>query len=273
MEKCACKSRTPKDSSAKECGCKSGKKKKIASHLLFSSKIKSMNIHSKVGQLQDLRIEEANQTHRVVKIDELANSTYILRLEKNGRIFRSGQYVALNVPNDIQSRHYSIYSSEQNETLDFLIKEVDNGTVSSALHKLNVGDKIIVDGPWGHFRLKPSDVENKKFLFIASGTGISPFHSFIKSHTNLNYKLIHGVRYGNERYEMNEYPKKNYISCTSRDKQGDFHGRVTDYLKSNPVEQGTLCYLCGNNLMIDDVHAILRSQGISNSDIFAEIFF
>jgi ferredoxin-NADP reductase len=274
MGKCACKSKSAGDVDVaeKSCGCKSKKNKKQPL-LLLSNQINAMQITKQATEAQKIRLEEIEQLHEVVKIDELPNATYILRLARKDRPFRSGQYVALNVPGDIQSRHYSIYSGENSDTLDFLIKEVEQGAVSVTLHNLKVGDKVLVEGPWGHFRVKPSDAESKKFLFIASGTGISPFHSFIKSYPNLNYKVLHGIRNGADMYEKEEYPQDRYIACTSRDKTGNFYGRVTDYLKQNPVEKGTLCYLCGNNLMIDDVHSILRSQGIPNNDIFAEIFF
>ncbi len=274
MGKCGCKSKSAEDVDVaeKSCGCKTKKNKKQPL-LLLSNTIDAMQIGKQISEAQRIRVEEIEQLHKVVRVDELPNATYILRLDKKDRIFRSGQYVALNVPGDIQSRHYSIYSGENSDTLDFLIKEVDNGSVSVALHNLKTSDKVLVEGPWGHFRVKPADAASRKFLFIASGTGISPFHSFIKSFPAMDYQLVHGVRHGEDRYEMNEYPKGKYISCTSRDSSGTFKGRVTDYLKANPVESGTLCYLCGNNLMIDDVHAILRSQGIPNNDIFAEIFF
>jgi len=273
MGKCSCKSNAAADTiiEEKSCGCKSKNKKKPL--LLVSNPIDAMQITKLISETIEVNVEEIEKQHQVVRVEELPNATYILRLEKKDVTFRSGQYFSLNIPGDIQARHYSIYSGENNETLDFLIKEVDDGIVSVKLHHLKPGDKVLIEGPWGHFRVKPNDVESKKFLFIASGTGISPFHSFIKSHPNLDYKLIHGVRNGSDRYEMGEYPKERYVACTSRDKSGDFYGRVTDYLKANPVEQGTLCYLCGSNQMIEDSISILQSQGIKGSDIYTEIFF
>jgi ferredoxin/flavodoxin---NADP+ reductase len=269
MGKCACKTRTSAntDTKNKSCGC--SKKQP----LLASNPTEAMQAARQLGDIRQIQLEEKEHLHQVVRVDELPNATYIIRLEKKNLELRSGQYMALNIPGGIQSRHYSIYSGENNETLDFLIKEIDDGVVSVKLHQLKPGDKVLAEGSWGHFRVKPSDAEAKKFLFIASGTGISPFHSFIKSYPNLDYKLVHGVRYGSDRYEKDEYPTERYVACTSRDKSGDFHGRATDYLNANPAEPGTLCYLCGNNQMIEDAIAILRAQGVSSSDIYTEIFF
>lgn len=275
MEKCRCKStvKTSKEKQrGKQCTCKSADKTSSFQYLVYKDLKSTMQSSEQIKDVQYIKQGNGENLHMVVFIDELPNSTYILSLEKNGIQYRSGQYVAIGIPGDIQSRHYSIYSGESNDTLDFLIKEVDNGMVSSALHNLKKGDKVIVEGPWGHFRIKPSDL-NKKFLFIATGTGISPFHSFIKTYPQLDYKLVHGVRTGEDCYEKHEYSNSKYISCTSRDKKGDFHGRVTEYITANPADPNTLCYLCGNNLMIEEMHTILRSQGVTNENILTEIFF
>ena len=32
------------------------------------------------------------------------------------------------------------------------------------------------------------------------------------------------------------YPGERHVLCTSRDQEGDFHGRVTDYLRSKKTE-------------------------------------
>ncbi|WP_320052141.1 FAD-binding oxidoreductase [uncultured Acetobacteroides sp.] len=269
MGKCACQTRTTAktDTPKKRCGCNSKQP------LLASNPAAAMQAAGQLADICRIAPEEQEHLHQVVRVDELPNATYLIRIEKKGLEPRSGQYMALSVPGDIQTRHYSIYSGENDETLDFLIKEVDDGIVSVKLHQFKPGDKVLVEGPWGHFRVRPSDVGTKRFLFVASGTGISPFHSFIKSYPGLDYQLLHGVRYGNDRYGMDEYPKKRYVACTSRDGEGDFRGRVTDYLKANRVEPGTLCYLCGNNQMIEDAIAILQSQGIKESEIYTEIFF
>ncbi|MGI6756413.1 MAG: hypothetical protein ACOX32_00640 [Bacteroidaceae bacterium] len=54
---------------------------------------------------------------------------------------------------------------------------------------------------------------------------------------------------------------------------GDFKGRVTDYLRQNPVNPDTLCYLCGNCDMIHEVFDILEEQGVKSDNIFTEVYF
>ena len=213
------------------------------------------------------------RSHKVIELRNLTSSTYIIKMEKNDFNFKTGQYITLGFSGSIDRREYSIYSSEQDDFLEVLIKEVDSGLVSKKLKRCKPGDFLDVDGPFGHFSLKDEEISKKKFLFIATGTGISPIHSFVATHPNMDYKLLHGVRNEEEAYERESYHNGNYILCTSREESGDFHGRVTEYLKQNPVPSDTVCYLCGNCHMIYEAYDILEKQGISLGPIHTEVYF
>ncbi|MCD4729700.1 MAG: hypothetical protein K8R74_03805, partial [Bacteroidales bacterium] len=185
----------------------------------------------------------------------------------------AGQNLNLGIAGDVEKRDYSIYSDENDAYLEVLVKEVEDGLVSKQMKSLQSGDKLEVDGPFGFFTLKTEELDSKKYLFIASGTGIAPFHSIAQTHPNLNFKLIHGVRYSNEAYEKEHYPSDSYVSCVTKDNSGDFKGRVTDYLKVNPVDKDTLCYLCGNVNMIYDAFDVLKEQGVPSGNLHAEVYF
>ena len=210
----------------------------------------------------------------VRSIRELTPSAYVLQFDRSNIPFRAGQHILLGQKGDLQAREYSIYSAEQDEFFEVLIKEVREGTVSKQLKRLKPGDPINFENPVGYFVLQDEDIKKRKFLFIASGTGIAPFHSYIRSYPNLDYKLLHGVRYADEAYEKEAYSKDRLILCTSRDEKGDFQGRVTDYLRQNPVEEkDTLCYFCGNCEMIHEAYDILLKQGMPSGNLFAEVYF
>ncbi|BAX82301.1 ferredoxin--NADP reductase [Labilibaculum antarcticum] len=213
------------------------------------------------------------RSQKVIEIRNLTDSTYIIRMEKKDFTFKTGQYITLGFSGSIDRREYSIYSSEDDIFLEVLIKEVENGLVSKKLKRCKVGDYLDVDGPFGHFSLEESEIGEKKFLFIATGTGISPIHSFVKTHPEMDFQVLHGVRIEEEAYEKESYANGKYILCTSRDKSGNYHGRVTDYLLKNPIPSDTVCYLCGNCHMIYEVYDILEKQGISLGPIHTEVYF
>jgi ferredoxin--NADP+ reductase/benzoate/toluate 1,2-dioxygenase reductase subunit len=217
--------------------------------------------------------DPASQSLRkVLSVNDITASTYVLRIERNGMDFKAGQYISAGIPGKNQLREYSIFSPEDADHIEILVKEVEDGTVSRQLHRLREHDQIEVDGPFGFFTL-PDDAAERKFLFIASGTGISPFHSLVKSYPGIDYKLIHGVRYGDEAYASDAFDKDRHVLCTSRDDSGDFRGRVTAWLMENPVSPDTLCYLCGNCDMIYDAFDILEAQGLPPSNLHAEVYF
>ncbi len=209
-----------------------------------------------------------------MEIKNLTESTYILRIEKSDFQFKAGQYLVLNIPGEHNGREYSIYSSEDAPYIDLLIKEVDNGETSKELKHLKIGTKVEIAGPFGFFVLrdiKPSEIPH--FTFVATGTGVSPFHSIILSNRDLDFELIHGVRYGYEAYDSKDYANDRYKLCTSRGQGANYFGRVTQYLKDKGINTKSIYYICGNSGMVNEVTEYLEQKGIIPENIHTEVFF
>lgn len=236
-----------------------------------------MSNNTETKNLQVISGNKQNDTDNIVTLLEtrqVSDSAYVLRFNRKNFDFEPGQYLTLGVLDTRQTREYSIYSSVKDEALEVLIKEVEDGFLSLKFKKIKVGDQLLVDGPFGFFNIEAEELKTKKFLFVATGTGISPFHSMIKSYEGkIDYTLLHGVRNIEEAYDREEYDKDRYILCTSRGNKGDYKGRVTDYLKEHDVDNETLVYLCGNSEMIYDVYDILMSKGMSSDNIRTEVYF
>ena len=211
----------------------------------------------------------------IISIRSLTDSTYILRFERKDMKFIAGQYIVVGVQSSKQKREYSIYSPVNVPYLEVIIKEVDNGFLSRKLKQVHPGDVVDIEGPFGYFVLDEKLLTERKYLFISSGTGISPFHSIILSYPGINYRLLHGVRHLSEGYDRDNYENGNYIQCVSQEAGGDFHGRVTEYLLKNKkdIDPDSWVYLCGNSVMIDDAYSILEKMGIQSNRIHAEVYF
>jgi ferredoxin-NADP reductase len=220
-----------------------------------------------------MRLLLRRAVHKVLGVELLAEHSFALRLERNGVQFIPGQCFNLGLPSAAVNREYSSYSGVGEQELHFLIREVEGGEVSPRLKALRPGDEVEVDGAYGQFTLDTTKIATHLFYFIATGTGIAPFHCFVKSYPNLEYRIVHGTRSNLEAYNRKDYPADRYINCTSRDASGDFHGRVTEYLLAHPPARGAIYYLCGNRNMINDVYDILRDRDISSSHIITEVFF
>jgi len=210
--------------------------------------------------------------HKIIGMRDFGAGSYVLRMDRCNLDFEAGQYIIAGLPNGIHRREYSVYSSPSDDFLEILIKEIDGGQVSSELHRLSVGDKVNLEGAFGYFRISVDDL-SAPFLFIATGTGISPFHSFTGYYPDLDFRLIHGIRYLEERYDYADYGEARVFSCVSREEGGSYHGRVTGWLEENSIPEDCMVYLCGNSGMVDEVYRILAFRGFSADMIHAELYF
>lgn len=211
--------------------------------------------------------------HTVLAVISLTPETFIIRLDRKNFRFESGQYVVIRIPDENKGREYSIFSGTEDDYLDFLVREIPAGEFSRYLRNLKPGSELDVEGPKGFFILDEKTKNGHPVLMIATGTGISPFHSYLKSYSNLNYRIIHGVHFADEAYGRDTFLPENYLLCTSRHDKGDYFGRVSYYLKENPVDPNLICYLCGNSDMIDEVTTILESYSLPAENIRTEVFF
>jgi ferredoxin/flavodoxin---NADP+ reductase len=211
--------------------------------------------------------------HKVINIRNISPSTYAIRVERKNITFKAGQCFNLGVKSSGVNREYSIYSGESDPFLEFLVKEVKGGAVSPSLRKVQAGEEVELHGPYGSFILNLDQVAQSPFLFIGTGTGIAPFHSFVQSFPDLEYNLVVGIRTFVEQYDIADYDTSRLAWCVSRESGEGFNGRVTTYLKGIKLDPKSVCYLCGNQRMIHDVYDLLRENGISGDQIFTEAFF
>lgn len=219
----------------------------------------------------DIKIDES--FYKIEEIRHLTGETFSLKLPRARFPFQAGQHLSLGIHGDYQSREYSIYSGENDANLEVLVKEVDNGYFTPKLRKLNAGDLVEIHGPFGKFGMEAKAAGTGKFVFIASGTGIAPFRSMVRTYPEIDYTLIHGVRLATEAYDRHEYAADRYVLCTSRDTNGTYQGRVTGYLKNCTFAPETDFYLCGNSDMIFDALEILKEKGFERDQIHCEVYF
>jgi ferredoxin--NADP+ reductase len=219
--------------------------------------------------------------HRVLSVRPLSPLAFLLRLERGTMEFQPGQYMRLAVPGLPAQREYSVYSAPGEPFLELLIREMPGGLLSPRLRRCRPGEALEVEGPFGEFLLPGGDPRrglSGAFLFVATGTGVAPFHCFARSHPGLDYLLLHGVARSSELYGAADFEVDRILPCLSREQVGrgqggTFAGRVTDFLRAHLPEPERLCYLCGGCDMIYEVFATLRRQGVPAERVFAEVYF
>jgi ferredoxin--NADP+ reductase len=211
-------------------------------------------------------------SYKVIENIRLSEKTYRLRTNRPPTPIKAGQCFSVGTRDLAINREYSMYSAADDPFVDFLIREVEDGIVSPRLANCQIGDEVEIGGPYGEFCLKPEDVDTKDFVFLASGTGIAPFHSFVRSYPRLRYRIFHGIRFDDEQYEADHYNVDSYVPCISRPNIGSGM-RVPDRLKQEDLNPQSLYYLCGNRSMIIDTVTVLREKGVPGGSIYMETFF
>ncbi len=197
-----------------------------------------------------------------------------LQLERKNVQFEPGHCMALCM-DDIESRPYSIASGTEEQLLRFLIRRVPQGLVSNWLAERRPGDQVQVSEPFGWFQPGRS-VEGEQCVFIATGTGVAPFLSYLRSKPKqLPMACLYGVSMAIEAFALEELGAlPNFQLAVSREKSaGNFHGRVTDLLEQLPLGPQIHFYLCGLDVMIDEVSNWLERHNIDYTQIHREVFF
>ena len=212
--------------------------------------------------------------HKVLSVTALTEATSLIRFSREGLDFRAGQFLLLGLPGG-DLREYSIFSRPQDDWLEILVRVIPDGAVSSQLVRLSRGDAIQVQGVQGAFVVDEA-TKNKPLLFVATGTGIAPYHSIVGAHADISYQLYHGVRFAHECYVKEAFDPDRYHPCLSReqDEKGRaYNGRVTQLLANTAIGNETECYLCGSCDMIYEMFALLQQKGIPRAQIHTETYY
>jgi len=216
-----------------------------------------------------------NEMMTVRQVRWIGDEVFELSLEREGLVFVPGDCLALFAADGRVSRPYSIASGIHDECVRFVIRHMPGGVVSSFLSSRKSGDAVRVSPPFGWFRPGENFTE-RPFVFIATGTGIAPFLAFLRSYPELKpAQLFYGVRNVKDLCEpewlLTRAPAK---IAVSREKAEPYHhGRITTLLAASPVSADTDFYLCGLDVMIDEVTVMLEQRGIDITRIHRECFF
>jgi ferredoxin-NADP reductase len=211
--------------------------------------------------------------HLVQGVRHLTATTFVIRIDRHAFRALAGQHVTLGPHQFAINREYSIYSPPDEPYLEFIIKARPGSETARALQQARPGDEVDLAGPYGEFLIADPADRTRRYLFVATGVGIAPFHCFVRHYPGLDYRLIHGVSRLEDRYELADYERSRTVACVSREEGGDFKGRVTDYLRTHAVEPDRLCYICGHSAMVANVYDLLRGQGVPSDNLLTETFF
>lgn len=212
------------------------------------------------------------ETVSVINNQEIAPGIYSITFRKFFD-FIPGQVVKITTHADLEPRLYSIASGVNDEDIQLVYDIKPEGELTNILKNLHSGSELMVSLPFGQFTCTDDNA-----WWIATGTGIAPFYSMMRSGRVQNITLIHGVRNFQHFLFQNEFSgnlQANYKRCCSASRvEGVFYGRVTEYIRNlEKLPPKTSYYLCGSAEMVVDVRDLLIEKGVDYGRIFSEIYF
>ncbi|MCE9615738.1 MAG: hypothetical protein K8T26_15830 [Lentisphaerae bacterium] len=213
---------------------------------------------------------------RVISNRLITQDLFALTLERASVSFQPGDCVALANP-ALDSRPYSMASGTGEDGLRFYIRRMSGGAVSAWLATRQPGDTVDVSPPFGWFRPAQSGPDVAARVFIATGTGVAPFLSALRSDPDCRpLALLYGARVLADVVELPYIAERCplTLAISRENAPPHHHGHVTDLLDRLPPQPpGTHYYMCGLNAMVDAVGAVLTARGVPFTHLHREVFF
>jgi ferredoxin--NADP+ reductase len=208
---------------------------------------------------------------RIANHTEISPDVFLLSVERRFD-FQPGQTVKVGLSGIAEPRIYSICSGNRDPELSILYNIKDDGELTPRLAKLKPGDEVEISEPGGGF-IGTSDPS----VWIATGTGVAPFYSMLRSGMGKGQILLHGVRRADQFYFSNDWKNtlgENYHRfCSGEVVNGIPHGRVNQWLETAELSNDRNWYLCGQASMCVEVRDLLIARGIPFGKILTEIYF
>jgi ferredoxin-NADP reductase len=211
----------------------------------------------------------------------------IVRLDLGGRAFEysAGQAVLVARQRYWPRKPYSVASAPEDarrdDGLELLIGVDDEGEAGAHL-SLATGAPVDVEGPVGTFTF-PSNPAERRFVFIAGGTGIAPLRAMLRHALTIAHRdigLFYSAR-GPDEFayepefralaESGQIQLRQTVTRASDAVWSGSRGRLNrDALGELVHDPATLCFVSGPPGLVEEIPPVLTELGIPRTRIRLE---
>ena len=222
---------------------------------------------------------------RVVGQRQWNDRLYSLYIDAEIAPYEAGQFakLGLEISGEIIGRPYSLVNPPDRRPLEFYYIRVPDGPLTSALVKLQQGDRILVSPRANGFMIIDEVPQSRHLWLMATGTGVGPFLAMldtpklwqrfekvvlvyaVRTLSELSYqqRIADVVARHGERFA--------YVPFISRE-VSDFAmpGRIPDAIVDHRLEtraglllaaEDSQVMMCGNPQMVEDTMQVLIERG------------
>jgi NAD(P)H-flavin reductase len=197
--------------------------------------------------------------------------------------YRAGQYVTL-VRDDGLARSYSIASLPGSGPLEFHVRVLPHGRMSTWLATAPIGSRVELRGPAGECYYSPGQLD-QPLILAGTGTGLAPLWGILRDALKHGHRgairLLHGARVGAGLYHVEQleqlaaaHPNVDYSACvlepdSSKALQGSLDTVLLDRVRSFA---GHGVFLCGDPDLVLRMKRQIFLGGARLQDIRADAF-
>ncbi len=215
---------------------------------------------------------------KIISIQPVTHDVKCFRVEKpSGYQFQPGHAtdLSINKPGmEEKTRPFTFTALTSKPYLEFTIKRyADRHGVTDQLHQLVPGDELILRDSWGAIEYKGPG------YFIAGGAGITPFIAILRSLYQAGKTAGNQLFFSNKtaadiiyEQELLKILGMNAVFILTRDeKTGYQKGRINEaFIKANISDYKKHFYVCGPDIMVNEIVDILQKSGASMDTLIFE---
>ena len=194
------------------------------------------------------------------------DDVYTFFFDKKDVAYEAGQYAHLLIEGETREvRELSFASAPSEDNLMLTMHVGSNTEFKNKMSKLSEGDEVSLFKIKG--KLEFPQVNEKSYVFLSGGVGITPFRSILKENKEKDLRIdLVQVQRGDFLFKNElESLVNNYYSISPE----NFDDEITNIIEKN---RSSLFYICGSKRFVDGISNLMEKNMIDKDRIQIESF-
>lgn len=223
---------------------------------------------------------------KVIEQRIVSDSVVVLKIAPVQELdYKAGQFVNL-IRSDGLCRSYSIASKTGEKELEFHIRKVPDGRMSSWFfdEKLE-GETIEISDPLGECYLS-DEMNEKDLLLVGVGTGLAPLYGVVQDciqlgrnrkvslfHGGLNFESLYFVDELQDLSQKNDFFTYQPVYLKGDAREGFMQGDLVQLIKELDYDKSnTVVMVCGDPFLVKKLKQEIFLSGVSSKNILSDPF-
>lgn len=222
----------------------------------------------------------------IVFQERISDSVVMLKIKTSqDYLYKAGQFTNI-IRDDGLCRSYSIASQSGSSELEFHVRKVPNGIISSWLYDEDlINERVKLSEPLGECCLS-SEMDGKDLLLIGVGTGLAPLYGVIKDsvlsqkfgkinllHGSLAFEGLYLIEDLRAIEKESNFFKYYPVFLKGDDREGFVKGDIVEFVKNFDYDKSkTIVMVCGDPQLVKNLKQTVFLAGVPSKNILSDPF-